>query len=85
MMYSRLQVMRRKWDGNVVFKGSDSNFELNILKVATNETSTLHLTICPRITLELYNNNDQQFNRHRHYWTMKWMSITLHKCLKKVL
>jgi len=42
MMYSRLQVMRRKWDGNVVLKGSDSNLEVNILKVATNETTTLH-------------------------------------------
>jgi len=34
------------------------------LKVVTNETSTLHKTICTRIALENYNNNDQQFNRH---------------------
>ena len=49
------------------FKGCDSNFEVNIFqffKVATNETSTLHLTICTRIALETYNNNEQQFNRH---------------------
>ena len=35
-----------------------------ILKVATNEPSTLHLTICTWIVLENYNNNDQQVNRH---------------------
>ena len=48
-------------------KGSDSNFEVNIfqiLQVATNETSTLYLTICTWKVLEIYNNNDQQFNRH---------------------
>jgi len=37
---------------------------IQILKVATNETTTLHLTICTWIALEIYNNNDQQFNRH---------------------
>ena len=50
-----------------LIKGSDSNFEVNIfqiLKVATNETSTLHLTMCTWNVLEIYNNNDQQFNRH---------------------
>ena len=36
----------------------------NILKVATNETSTLHLTSCTLVELENYNNNDQQFNSH---------------------
>ena len=35
-----------------------------ILKVATNETFTLHSAICTWIALEIYNNNDQQFNRH---------------------
>ena len=49
------------------FKGCDSNFEVNIfpiLNVATNKTTTLHLTICTRIALENYNSNDQQFNTH---------------------
>ena len=32
-----------------------------ILKVATNETTNLLETICTRIALEIYNNNDQQF------------------------
>jgi len=48
-------------------EGCDSNFEVNIfqfLKVATNETLTLHLTILTWIALEIYNNNDQRFNRH---------------------
>ena len=44
---------------NTSFIGRD-----NILKVATNETSTLHLTICTWIELENYYNNDQQFNSH---------------------
>jgi len=50
-------------------KGCDSNFEVKcfqILKVATNETttSTLYETICTRTALENYYmyNNDQQFN-----------------------
>ena len=33
----------------MLFKGCDTNFEVNIFqifKVATNETSTLHLTVC---------------------------------------
>jgi len=38
------------------------SFFLQFLKVATNETSTLHLTIYTWIWLEIYNNNDQQFN-----------------------
>jgi len=45
----------------MVVKGCDSNFEVNIiqiLKVATSETTTLHLTICTWIALEIYNNND---------------------------
>ena len=51
----------------LLVKGSDSNVEgffLQILKVATHETTTLQLAICIKITLENYNNNDQQFNRH---------------------
>jgi len=32
------------------------------LKVATNETHTLHYTICTWIALVIYDNNDQQFN-----------------------
>ena len=50
-------------------KGCDSNFEVKcfqILKVATNETTTgtLYETICTRTALENYYmyNNDQQFN-----------------------
>ena len=39
-----------------------------ILKVATNETFTLHSAICTWISLEIYNNNDQQFNRHGFRW-----------------
>ena len=49
------------------FKGCDSLFKVNIfknLKVATNETSSLHQTICTWMALEIYNNNNQQFNRH---------------------
>ena len=45
-------------------KSCDSNFEVNrfhFLKFATNETTTLHYTICTRIAHENYNNNDQQF------------------------
>jgi len=37
-----------------IIKGCDSNFELKlsqILKVASNEKTTLHLTICTRIAL----------------------------------
>ena len=52
---------------NVYVKGCDSNFEENIfqfLRVSKNKTSTLHQTICSWIALEIYNNNDQQFNRH---------------------
>ena len=48
-------------------KGCDSNFEVNffqILKVTTNETTTLYKTICTKIVLAHYNNNDQQFNRN---------------------
>jgi len=33
------------------------------VKVATNETSTLHWTISTRMVVENYNNNDQKFNR----------------------
>jgi len=32
----------------------------NIFKVATNETSTLHWTICSWMALEIYYDNDQQ-------------------------
>ena len=35
-----------------------------ILKVAKNETTTLHQTIYTRIALVNYNYNDLQFNRH---------------------
>ena len=48
------------------FKGYDPNFEVNIfeiLKVATNETSTLHQATCTWIAFGIYNNDDQQFNR----------------------
>jgi len=31
--------------------------------VVKNETTPLHLVICTWIVLEIYNNNDQQFNR----------------------
>ena len=31
--------------------------------IAANETSTLHETVCTRIALENYVNNDQPFNR----------------------
>jgi len=43
------------------FKDCDSNFEviLSFIKVATNETTTLHLTICTWLALENYNNNNQ--------------------------
>ena len=34
------------------------------LKVVTNETSTLHLTMRTWMALEIYTNNDQQFDRH---------------------
>jgi len=44
-----------------ILKGCDSNFEafffLQKLKVATNETSTLHYTIGSTITLEIYQND----------------------------
>ena len=35
-----------------------------ILKVATNETSTLNLTLSTWIALEIYSSNGQQYNRH---------------------
>ena len=35
-----------------------------ILKAATNETTTLHLTICTTIVLENFNSNYQHFNKH---------------------
>ena len=47
------------------------HFEVNIfqiLKVATNETSTLHKTTCTRIVIENYDNNYQQYNRHGFRW-----------------
>ena len=45
-----------------VFKGCDSNFEIKVLKITSYETTTLHHTICTRKVLEIYYNNDQQFN-----------------------
>ena len=39
-----------------------------IWKVATNETTTLHSTICTRIALENYNNTDHQFSKHDFQW-----------------
>jgi len=49
----------------ICFKGcGDSYVEVNILqnlKVATNKTSTLHLTLCTWRALENYSTNDQQF------------------------
>ena len=48
-----------------------------ILKVATNEPSTLHLTICTWIALENYNNNDQQVNRQFFLFTSKLESQPL--------
>ena len=47
---------------NVVILMLRSNVQ--ILKVATNGIPTLHLTIFTGITLDIYNNNNQQFNRH---------------------
>ena len=55
------------WKNERIFKGSDSNFEVNIcqiLKVAINETSTLHQTICTWIALGNDNYYDHQVNRH---------------------
>ena len=36
---------------------------IKMLKVASNETFTMH-TICTWIVLEIFYNNDQQYNRH---------------------
>ena len=51
----------------LIFKGCDSNFEAKysqISKNSTNEITTLLSTICTRIEIEIFNNNDQQFTRH---------------------
>ena len=50
----------------LTIKGCDSNFEVKgfILKATTNETTTLHLTVCTTIVLENFNNNYHHFNKH---------------------
>jgi len=41
------------------------NYSFLILKVPTNETTTLHLTMSTRIVLINYNNNNQHLNKTR--------------------
>ena len=67
------------WNGTQGREGCDSNFEVYIfqfLKVAPHEISILHLTICTSITLEIYDNNDQE-KRFSHevqsYQLINWL------------
>ena len=46
------------------FHSNFAVFVLQMLKVATNETTTLHEIICTRLALDKYKNKEQQFNRH---------------------
>ena len=66
-LYSHIKIQHKyKENGGKNLK-DDSNFEVNIfqtLKVTTNESTTLHKTICTPLALEVYDNNDQKFNRH---------------------
>ena len=54
---------------------------VHIFKVATNETSTMHLTIRSCIALELYNNTQWQETRYRCHIVFDILSGLLTACI----
>jgi len=60
----RAKVLRRSEPLKVEILILRLNLFFQFLEIPTNESLTMHLTICTWIALEINNNYDQQFNRH---------------------